>query len=115
MRERGDRGEAAARGVLERAGYFIVAQNFSVRGGEIDIVACAPDGTLAFVEVKVRGYEPIDHRAVLPRAKLSRVRLAARHFLLSYSGHAARLRFDLILLVPVVGARRAHVFWYKGV
>ena len=115
MRKEGDKGEVVARRYLERAGFEILVNNFCVRGGEIDIVARAPDGCVVFFEVKLRRREPEDHASVLPRAKLARVRLAARHFLLSYDGRVARVRFDLILLVPFVGARLARIFWYKDV
>jgi putative endonuclease len=109
MRERGDKGEEMAGRVLQRAGYFILSNNYCVRGGEIDIIARAPDGTVVFVEVKLRAQEPEDHRTLVPFRKLARIRLAAKHYLLEYG--PARVRFDLILLVP--GAGKAKVFWYK--
>lgn len=49
----GDIGEAAVCGFLRRNGYETVKRNFTVRGGEIDIIARKND-TLAFVEVKTR-------------------------------------------------------------
>lgn len=50
----GARGEALAAGHLKAAGYRILECNFRSRGGEVDIVARDPDGTIVFVEVKTR-------------------------------------------------------------
>lgn len=113
MRVKGDWGEARARRYLEAAGFTIVANNFCVHGGEIDIIARAPDGVLVFFEIKVRVREPVDHRAVLPYKKLVRMRRAAAQFLLQCG--ATRIRFDLILLVPVVDEKKVRVFWYRDV
>ena len=56
----GRAGEALAQRHLEARGLRILARNYRVargrsrRGGEIDLVALEPDGTLVFVEVRVR-------------------------------------------------------------
>lgn len=50
--EFGAKGESAACLYLARKGYKIVERNARKPWGELDIVAKAPDGTLAFVEVK---------------------------------------------------------------
>lgn len=102
-----------ARRVLQRAGYFVLMNNFCVRGGEIDIIARAPEGVIVFVEVKLRTQEPEDHRALLPFKKLARMRFAARHYLVDHG--PARIRYDLILLIPNEKNQAARVFWYKGV
>ncbi len=49
----GARGEQAVCDWLERQGARILCRNYTVRGGEIDIIA-EEDGYLAFVEVKTR-------------------------------------------------------------
>lgn len=49
----GDFGEMAAEHYLIERGFEILERNFSVRGGEIDIVAMDGD-VLVFVEVKTR-------------------------------------------------------------
>ena len=49
----GDHGETIAREYLEREGYAILATGYTIRGGEIDIVAYR-DRTTVFVEVKYR-------------------------------------------------------------
>lgn len=52
-RQFGDRGEALAVALLERAGYEIVERNVSCRHGEIDIIA-VKDTIHCFVEVRSR-------------------------------------------------------------
>lgn len=46
-------GEDAACGYLEGMGYKILARNFTIRGGELDIIA-EYDNFIVFVEVKTR-------------------------------------------------------------
>lgn len=52
-RKAGNIGEDAVCGFLVRHGYEIIKRNFTVRGGEIDIIAQKAD-IIAFVEVKTR-------------------------------------------------------------
>ena len=52
----GYEGEKLAADFLRKKGYEIVQQNFTVRGGEIDLVAKRGE-TLVFVEVKTRTNE----------------------------------------------------------
>ncbi len=52
-RKAGNIGEDAVCGFLVRHGYEIIKRNFTVRGGEIDIIAKKAD-IIAFVEVKTR-------------------------------------------------------------
>lgn len=54
----GDIGEQAVCDMLVRHGYEILDRNFTVRGGEIDIVA-KKDDMIAFVEVKTRKHDPL--------------------------------------------------------
>jgi putative endonuclease len=76
-------GERLAAEHLERAGYYIVDQNFRTRYGELDIVA-AGDRCLVFCEVKTRvrgnggGPTPFDS---IGGAKRSRVRMMAAQWL----------------------------------
>ena len=57
-RDIGDIGERAVCDMLVRHGYRILERNFTVRGGEIDIIA-KKNGTIAFVEVKTRKHDPL--------------------------------------------------------
>lgn len=53
VRRSGDFGERVAASFLEARGYTILERNWSVREGEIDIIAGKPD-ELIFVEVRTR-------------------------------------------------------------
>lgn len=58
--DEGNRGEDIACRYLIDRGYKIIARNFRIRGGEIDVIALDPstgsglNSTLAFIEVKTR-------------------------------------------------------------
>ena len=50
----GDRGEAAAAQYLRKRGCQLLASQWRCRDGELDLVARDRDGTICFVEVKLR-------------------------------------------------------------
>jgi len=50
----GAKGEELAAAHLLRSGYCILERNYRSKGGEVDIVAKAQDGSIVFVEVKTR-------------------------------------------------------------
>jgi len=95
----GRAGEAHAARFLEAQGYVLLARNWRVREGELDIVAQEGD-TLAFVEVKSRrtltygtGEERIDAR------KQQRLALLAERFLAAHPDLAFRqYRFDVVVI-----------------
>lgn len=51
-------GEKVTAYYLTKKGYRILKRNFTVKGGEIDIIA-EKDGIIAFVEVKTRTPDPM--------------------------------------------------------
>ena len=51
----GDRGEAVTAQYLRERGYALLASQWRCRYGELDLVARDRDGTICFVEVKLRG------------------------------------------------------------
>ncbi len=57
-REIGNIGEESVCRFLLKNGYDILERNFTVRGGEIDIIAKKND-VIAFVEVKTRSENPL--------------------------------------------------------
>ena len=76
-----------------------MARRFTVKGGEIDIVAQRGD-TLAFVEVKLRAALADAQVAIAP-AKRRRVSRAARVFLANSRSLAGlTLRADAVYLAP---------------
>jgi putative endonuclease len=50
----GDKGEKVAEDFLKRQGFHVLERNFSVRWGEIDIIAESLAKEIVFVEVKTR-------------------------------------------------------------
>jgi len=78
----------------------VLARNYRVREGEIDLVA-KRGRVLAFVEVKTRRGHAfgIPAEAVTFR-KQARIRLLARRFLQETAVHADVLRFDVVEVEP---------------
>lgn len=98
-RRRGARSEWLAVLVLVLKGYRILARNYLVAGGEIDIVACRGE-VVAFVEVKARVDLETARLALTPQ-KRRRVERAAAVWL-ARNGWAVNrvLRGDAILVLP---------------
>lgn len=87
--------ERAARYLAER-GLSIVARNFRVRGGEIDLI-CRDGRTLVFVEVRQRSRRDFGGAAEsITYAKRRRIILAARFYLASRP--PCDCRFDCVLI-----------------
>ena len=81
----GDMGENLAEKYLKKRGYRIISRNFSVFGGEIDIIGYR-FGTLVCVEVKTRSNDNYGTPAQsVDSVKLSRINTAFRQFLNMYS------------------------------
>lgn len=98
--------ERLAVAALRLKGYRILACRFSVRGGEIDIVARRGD-TIAFVEVKVR--PTLDEsRTAIGEEKRRRISRAARVWLAA-NPSAAPLTFrgDAVFMAPWSWPRHA--------
>ncbi len=84
----GDAAEALALRHLQARGLSLVQRNYRVargpraRGGEIDLVMRAPDGTLVFVEVRARASRAQGGAAAsVSAAKQRSLVFAAQHFL----------------------------------
>lgn len=95
----GDAGEERAAQHLLAQGLHIVARNFRVSGGEIDLV-CRDDATTVFVEVRRRSTRSSADfggaaASITPR-KQQRLILAARHWLARHGECACR--FDCVLI-----------------
>ncbi|MDR3323332.1 MAG: YraN family protein [Zoogloeaceae bacterium] len=92
----GARAEALAADYLQKQGLRVLARNFRVRGGEIDLIA--RDGqTTVFVEVRLRRSAYFGGAAAsITPAKRQRLILAARHWLAAHGDRVCR--FDCVLL-----------------
>lgn len=92
----GKLGEALARKYLEDEGYIIMAQNYSCRTGEVDLIGRIGD-TLVFIEVKTRSThtfgtpgEAVDYR------KQTRLCNTALNYIQRYGYVDMDYRFDII-------------------
>ncbi|MCR5019669.1 YraN family protein [Ruminococcus sp.] len=104
----GDIGEDFVCGYLKENGYDILERNFTIRGGEIDIVASQGD-KIAFVEVKTRkvgaltsGEAAVTYTKKQRLIKTARVYIARKHI-------RAFCRFD----VAVVHHDGGNVVYFK--
>ena len=99
-KELGYAGEERAAEYLEKKGYRVISRNYTVRGGEIDLVVC-DRMSLVFVEVKTRTDERFGRAAeAVDARKISRMVKAAEHFLYEngerYESSSKNIRFDVI-------------------
>lgn len=109
----GRRAETLAAWLLRLKGYRILARDWRVPQGEIDLVA-RRGGLVAFVEVKRRADRSHAAEAVGGRQQ-RRISRAALAFLQRHPALAAlRQRFDVILIVP--GRLPSHIkdAWVVG-
>ena len=97
MTARGAAAEAAAAAFLEARGLRILDRNFRTRMGEIDLVA-DHDGTLVFVEVRMRASERFGGAAASITAAKRRRIVAASRLYLARLRTEPRCRFDAVLL-----------------
>ena len=104
-KEQGDTAEARALAHLQACGLTLVRRNYRVaggprmRGGEIDLIMRARDGTLVFVEVRLRaGLAHGGAAASIGAHKRARIVYAARHFLQRYAATLPPCRFDVVAI-----------------
>jgi len=99
--------ERRAAEFLQHKGYKVVDRNWTCRGGEIDLVCLAGDGTLVFVEVRARASSshgtPLETVVDLKRRRLVR---AAAIYLHVKKREDAACRFDV---VAITGDDLEHV------
>ncbi len=92
----GYKGEAIASDYLETLGYQIKKRNFTIRDGELDIIALTPENVLVFVEVKA--YKPDSYYSPLESITRSKIRHLKRAIMVYISRFQVRnqIRVDLI-------------------
>jgi putative endonuclease len=91
---------------LATRGFRILERNFTVKGGEIDLV-CDDAGTLVFVEVRSRKGSRYGAPAeTISATKRRRIILAARLYLLMRNIEDRACRFDVI---AVEGGEITHL------
>ncbi|WP_432715641.1 YraN family protein [Vibrio sinaloensis] len=99
-RAQGEHYEAAAEKYLISCGLSPIERNFTVKGGEIDLIM--RDGhTIVFVEVRYRRSQSFGHAAeTVTRSKINKLIKAANLWLLKQglSVYSSDFRFDLVAI-----------------
>jgi putative endonuclease len=91
----GNRGEAEVARYLRKQGYTLLASQWRCRFGELDLVAQSKEGTICFVEVKLRSSGSIGlPREFVDHHKQERLRAAAAAYLSAHDMDAPA-RFDV--------------------
>jgi putative endonuclease len=93
----GKKGETLVAQYLAQQGFSIKEINFSLRCGEIDIIAFK-DKTLAFVEVKVRTTAYFHISEVVNYAKQKKIIQTARNYIAQHQCIDMNFRFDVALI-----------------
>lgn len=98
-KQKGDDGENRAAEYLERHGFQIVARNWRVRSGEIDIIA-QKENVLVFVEVKaLPGGNADTLLKELDMRKQKRIVKTSKCFLLNNRKYSKNyIRYDVIVV-----------------
>ncbi len=98
----GSEGEALAETYLLERGYTIITRNWAVGAGELDLVAWAPDGVLAFIEVKrVRDARFGVAAEKLTPAKCRQVGVIAHRYLEEHKLLGVPARVDAVAITGV--------------
>jgi len=92
----GQAGEQAAESFLQKKGYVILARNYQVKTGELDLVV--RDGEyIVFVEVKTRkGLEYGYPREAVGHTKQKRIIATAQLYLTRHRLTDSNIRFDVV-------------------
>ena len=103
---RGRQGERLASGLLRLKGYRILARDYRVSVGEIDLIA-ERGGLIAFVEVKARTNWSFGHplEAITPAKQLEIARVARRWIQERVFPPGTLFRFDAIAVSWPDGCR----------
>lgn len=109
----GEAAEGAALRFLNARGFLLIARNWQVRQGEIDLVV-QKDALLVFAEVRLRNREDFGGAiASVTAAKQRKIIATAQAFLQHHPEfHACDCRFDV--LAVKAGAAAWHVRWLPG-
>jgi putative endonuclease len=96
----GDAGEDAVAKWYAAAGYTVLARNWRVRAGELDLVLRS-GGVLVFCEVKTRRGDAYGRPAEAIRPdKVRRLRRLATRWLAESEVRPRDLRFDVVEVLP---------------
>jgi putative endonuclease len=93
----GNKGEEAVAQWLQKEGFTLLEQNFTVRQGEVDIIA-SKDELVVFVEVKTRKNQYFPLSQVITPSKQRKIITAAKMYLMRQHFIDKVYRFDVALV-----------------
>ncbi len=106
-RSLGQRGEDAAAAFLVELGYRVLHRNYSIAGGELDIVALTPERTLVFVEVKTRENETLVRpEEAVDRSKQEQLVRIAAAYIKRYHLYNEAVRYDIVAVIWPNGEKK---------
>lgn len=104
----GAEGEEAACRYLKRRGYRILERNYTVRGGELDIIAMDGD-ELVFAEVKTRTSTSMGLPSdAVNSFKKQHIIYTAKHYIAKKKLYDIQVRFDVIEVMPQKGILKRY-------
>ena len=110
----GNQAENLALQHLQQQGLSLLSRNYRCKGGELDLVMRAPDGTIVFVEVRYRrqahhggALESIDWR------KQRRLLHAASHYLQRYRLSNQPCRIDVLAIQGGI-SEQPQIEWLRN-
>lgn len=109
-RKAGNIGEDAVCGFLVRHGYEIIKRNFTIRGGEIDIIAEKAD-IIAFVEVKTRTIGSMTSAEEAVDLRKQRLIIRTAQAYLQNAAQPLQCRFD-VAVVETEGGKVKKLRYY---
>lgn len=109
----GNNGENAVCEFLVRHGYEIFKRNFTIKGGEIDIIALK-DNTVAFVEVKTRKPDALSEgEQSITFSKRRHIVKTAEVFVRKFGKAEYNYRFDVAVII-VDNGKILKLKYYAG-
>lgn len=109
----GNSGENEVCEFLKRHGYEIVKRNFTIRGGEIDIIA-RKDNVIAFVEVKTRKPDALSSgEEAVTYSKKKLIIKAAEAYIMKFGTDDCTYRFDVAVAI-MENAKILKLKYYAG-
>lgn len=97
FKQLGSKGESLVADKLQQDGYTLLAQNYTTRTGEIDVIAMKNE-VIAFVEVKLRRSQYFQLSQVIVPSKQRKIIKTAKLFIARNNFGAKSYRFDVALV-----------------
>lgn len=111
----GSIGEIAACDYLIKLGFEILARNWRIKDGEIDLIAKSPKGKIHFVEVKTRSTLNFGHPLeAIDRKKAHRLQKLALAWLVTNQSFGADYQIDVVA-VTLSKSLRPTIDYRSGV